>query len=252
MIWENFKDHFDPSWEHVVRPFIESEKCDEIYAYLKQRGRERRKIAPLSSLTYRCFKETPLHKMKAVLLGMSPYHTMRGTTIVADGLLMGCSVTGKLQPSLEKFYEGLEKEMFGGLNLHYHKTPDVSYLAEQGVLMFNASLTTEINKPGSHLKVWQPFIEHVFEFGIGSSRVPVVFLGKEAAKFKRWLSPLQWNFIISHPASAAYNHSDWDTEGAFTKVNRLLVEDGKHAIQWLKLNENEEMTYKDDINDLPF
>lgn len=251
MIWDKFKDHFDESWEPVVRPFIESNDCDELYAYLKQRGRERRKIAPLPALTYRCFKETPLHKMKTVLMGMSPYHTMRGTsTIVADGLLMGCSVTERLQPSLEKFYDGIEKDMYNGLNLHYEKTPDVTYLAKQGVLMFNASLTTEINKPGSHLKVWESFTKHILEFGIGPSNVPVVFLGKEAAKFKRWLSPMQWSFIVSHPASAAYNHTDWDTEGVFTKVNRLLVEDKKHAIKWLKLSDQEE--YEEDFTKPPF
>lgn len=252
MNWELFKNHFDESWHDVVRPFIESEDCDNLYKHLKEKGRERKKIAPLSSLTYRCFKETPLHKMKVVLLGMAPYHTLYGSTIVADGLLMGCSVTNKLQPSLQKFYEGLEIELHGGLNLEYDKTPDVSYLAEQGVLMLNASLTVEINKPGSHLDIWQPFIKHIFEYGIGPSRVPVIFLGKDAARFKRWTAPLTWSFILSHPASAAYNHTDWDTEKVFSKVNRLLLDDGKHAIQWLK--SRQETNYKeiDKLKDLPF
>lgn len=250
MKWEFFQNSFHESWHETIRPFVESESCDKIYAYLKEKGRERKKIAPLPSLTYRCFQETPLHKLKACVLGMSPYHTLYGNTIIADGLLLGCSVTNRLQPSLQKFYEGLEIELHGGLNLEYDKTPDVSYLAEQGVLMLNASLTVEINKAGSHLDIWQPFIKHIFEFAIGPSRVPVVFLGKDAARYKRWLSPMQWSFIVSHPASAAYNHTEWDTEKAFSKVNKLLIEDGKHAIQWLK--SKGETHYEEDFTKPPF
>lgn len=35
MIWEKFKDHFHESWHDVMQPFIESEECDKIYAFLK-------------------------------------------------------------------------------------------------------------------------------------------------------------------------------------------------------------------------
>ena len=107
MLWDKFKDYFHESWHESIRPFIESKQCDEIYAYLKAESRRGKKIAPLSSDTYRCFKETPLDKMKVVLLGMCPYHTQFNGVPVADGLLMGCSTTGKLQPSLEQFYLSL-------------------------------------------------------------------------------------------------------------------------------------------------
>jgi uracil-DNA glycosylase len=233
MLWDKFKEHFHESWHDVMRPFIESEECDEIYAFLKSEGRRGKKIAPLSSNTYRCFKETPLDKMKVVLLGMCPYHTQLNGVPVADGLLMGCSITDKLQPSLDQFYNALEKDLYKGLNLKYKKNTDVKYLAEQGVLMLNAALTTEINKAGSHLKIWEPFIKHVFENAIAPSRVPVVFLGKEASKFKRYMPPLTWSFELSHPASASYKNTDWDSEGVFTKVNRVLKDENKLEIHWL-------------------
>jgi len=233
MLWDKFKEHFHESWHDVMRPFIESEECDEIYAFLKSEGRRGKKIAPLSSNTYRCFKETPLDKMKVVLLGMCPYHTQLNGLPVADGLLMGCSVTDKLQPSLEQFYNAVEKDCYKGLNLKYKKTPNVTYLAEQGVLMLNAALTTEINKAGSHLKIWETFIKYVFENAIAPSRVPVVFLGKEASKFKRYMPPLTWSFELSHPASASYKNADWDSEGVFTKVNRVLKDENKLEIYWL-------------------
>lgn len=233
MLWDKFKEHFHESWHDVIRPFVESEQCDEIYAYLKAESRRGKKIAPLSSVTYRCFKVTPLDSMKVVLLGMCPYHTQLNGVLVADGLLMGCSVSDRLQPSLDQFYNALEKDLYKGLNLKYNKLRDVEYLAEQGVLMLNAALTTEINKAGSHLKIWESFIKYVFENAIAPSRVPVVFLGKEASKFKRYMAPLTWSFELSHPASASYKNTDWDSEGAFTKVNRILEDEKKSPIYWL-------------------
>jgi uracil-DNA glycosylase len=233
MLWDKFKDHFHESWHDVMRPFIESEECDAIYEHLKTESRRGKKIAPLSSVTYKCFKVTPLNEMKVVVLGMCPYHTQLNGLPVADGLLMGCSVTDKLQPSLEQFYNAVEKDCYKGLNLKYKKTPNVEYLAEQGVLMLNAALTTEINKAGSHLKIWEPFIKYVFENAIAPSRVPVVFLGKEASKFKRYMPPLTWSFELSHPASASYKNTDWDSEGVFTKVNRVLLDEKKTQIYWL-------------------
>ena len=233
MNWDKFKDHFHESWHEVMKPFVESEECDTMYAHLKSESRRGKKIAPFASDTYRCFRETPLNEMKVVLLGMCPYHTLFDGLPVADGLLMGCSVTGRLQPSLEQFYNALEQDLYNGLNLRAHKHPDVSYLAHQGVLMLNAALTTEINKAGSHLKIWEPFIKHVFENAIAPSGVPVVFLGKEASKFKRYMAPLTWSFELSHPASAAYKNVQWSSEKVFSKLNRMMIDEKKQLISWM-------------------
>lgn len=233
MNWESFKDQFHESWHAKMKPFIESEQCDAIYEFLKKESKRGKKIAPLSSSTYRCFKETSLDDLKVVMMGMCPYHTFINGTPVADGLLMGCSITGKLQPSLDKFYDGVEKDCYDGLNLKYTKTPDVAYLAKQGVLMFNAALTTEANKAGSHIDLWEPFTKYVMEEILSVTGVPTIFLGKDAAKYEKYTSPFAWNFTISHPASASYKETDWDTTGVFTKVNKVIKDNNNYEIMWL-------------------
>jgi uracil-DNA glycosylase len=233
MIWEKFKDNFHESWHAKMQPFIESEECDKIYEFLKSESKRGKKIAPLSSDVWRCFKETPLTDLKVVLIGMCPYHTEKNGQPVADGLLMGCSRTGKLQPSLEQFYGGIERELYDGLNLVYDKTPDVSYLAKQGVLMLNAALTTEINKAGSHIAIWEPLVEYLFEHVFQYQGAPIVFLGKDAAKYKRLVAPLTWSFVLTHPASASYKNTDWNTEGVFGKVSKILKENNNFTINWL-------------------
>lgn len=233
MKWENFKDQFHESWHSKIQPFIESEECDKIYEFLKKESKRGKKIAPLSSNVFRAFKETSLDDLKVVMVGMCPYHTMKNGVAVADGLLMGCSITNALQPSLEQFYGALERELHGGINLKYIKTPDVSYLAKQGVLMLNAALTTEINKAGSHTVLWEPFIKYLFEHVLDTAGVPFIFLGKDAAKYERYVPPFTWSFALSHPASASYKNTDWDTEGVFGKVSQILKDNNNYEIMWL-------------------
>jgi len=233
MNWEKFKDQFHESWHIKMRPFIESKECDDIYEFLKKESKRGKKIAPLSSNVYRAFRETTLDDLKVVMMGMCPYHTAKNGEFVADGLLMGCSNTNALQPSLEKFYDALEKEIHNGLNLKRIKSPDVAYLANQGVLMVNAALTTEINKAGSHIALWEPFTKYLFEHVLDTAGVPVIFLGKDAAKYERYVAPFTWTFTLSHPASAAYKQTDWDSEGVFTKVNQILMNNNNYKIIWL-------------------
>jgi len=75
MIWEKFVDFFHESWHEKMRPFIESEECDKIYAFLKTESKRGKRIAPLSHNVFRCFKETPLTDVRVILVGMCPYHT---------------------------------------------------------------------------------------------------------------------------------------------------------------------------------
>jgi uracil-DNA glycosylase len=231
MQWEKFKDQFHESWHAKVRPFIESEQCDKIYEFLKKESKRGKKIAPLSSNVFRAFRETSLDNLKVVMMGMCPYHTSIGGEYVADGLLMGCSITGKLQPSLEQFYKAIERELYE--DVKHEKTPDVRYLANQGVLMLNAALTTEINKAGSHIALWEPFTRYLFEHVLDTAGVPIIFLGKDAAKYERYVPPFTWSFTLSHPASASYKNTDWDTEGVFGKVNKILKDNNNYKIWWL-------------------
>ena len=234
MNWEKFKDCFHESWHLKMQPFIESEACDNIYKFLKSESQRGKKIAPLSQNVYRCFLETPLDELKVVLMGFCPYHTMKNGSPVADGLLMGCSTTGELQPSLTQFYNAIEKENYDGLCAYCDKkNPDVGYLARQGVLMFNASLTVEVNKAGSHMDIWEPFTKYVMEEILAPTMVPIVFLGKDASRYAKYTNPFAYTFTTTHPASASYRNTDWESGEVFKMVNKVLKDNNNFQIEWL-------------------
>jgi uracil DNA glycosylase len=102
--------------------------------------------------------------------------------------------------------------------------------------MLNAALTTEINKAGSHLDIWEPFMKYLFEEVINYLGVPIVFLGKDAARYKKYTGIFAHVFELSHPASAAYKNSEWDTEGTFSKIDVLLEENNGFGVQWLDMD----------------
>ena len=233
MDFEKFKNCFHESWHSKMKPFIESNECDNIYKYLKSESQRGKKIAPLSQHVYRCFFETPLNDVKVVILGMCPYHTFKNDEPVADGLLMGCSVTKHNQPTLDQFYNAIERELYNGLCIDAAKPADVRHLTAQGVLMMNAALTTEKDKAGSHLSIWEPFTAYVFKEIISTLGVPVIYLGKEAAKFEKYAAPLTWHFPVSHPASAAYRKEDWSSEGAFKADKNIIKQSNDYEIDWL-------------------
>lgn len=232
--WDKFKPLFG-TWAKKFKPFFDAGGFDPVYAYLKKESRRGKVIAPSSDFVFRCFTETPIDELMVVMCGLSPYHSIRGRNLVADGLLMGCSKTGQLQPSLIKFYEAIGREMYHGE--YFTRNPDVSYLAHQGVLMLNAALTTEIRKPGNHADKWEPFMKYLFEEVLNITGAPVIFLGREAAKLERFILPLYGTYVfkVSHPASAEYNRSDWETKDVFKSVNKILKKRHGKEIVWLDM-----------------
>lgn len=147
---------------------------------------------------------------------------------------MDCSNSpdGKLQPSLIEFYKGMESD----LKCQVERSPDLSYLVDQGVMLLNTDLTCKLNKKGSHKGLWEPFQKFFLEEIMSEySGVVYVLAGKESYRMERYISPLGNHiFKIDHPVSASYSRTTWQTENVFTKTNTILKESGKEAICWDK------------------
>lgn len=247
--WDLFSPLFG-DWASKFKKFFDDGGFDPVYAKLKDDSSRGRRIAPLSSNVFRCFKETSINNVKVILLGYCPYHTFTGWSKrflpgedvtkeskivpVSDGLLMSCSVTGKLQPSLSQFYDALIVDVMNGNDVGLVRNPDLSYLAKQGVLLLNAGLTVEEGKPGNHNAMWEPFMKYLFEEVMFTNAAPVVLLGREAQKMKRYIMPFTWTFELTHPASAAYNNTQWCTNQTFTNINKILKDNNNDEIKWIQ------------------
>lgn len=231
--WKNFEPLFG-SWAFKIKPFFDKGGMEPIYKFLKKEARRGKRICPLSENTFRAFQETPFNELKVVIMGLSPYHTFYNGKPIADGICMSCSITKKLQPSLLKFYEEIERTLYNGLNLHIVQNPDLKYLSNQGILLTNVGYTCEKDKPGSHNFVWSEFTKFLIENVLSGTGVPMVFLGKEASKYSNYVPIFTHHFEISHPASAAYSSTDWDSEGVFKQLNKILKDGNNESIKWVE------------------
>ncbi len=241
--FEDFRIRFG-AWAEMFKPFIESKEMFDIFQKLKEDAWEmdaegnllRRKeiICPASGDTFRCFATSNPEHVKVVVYLLDPYPRMyKGKIMQATGIAMDCSNSpeGRLQPSLEKFYEAIEEDLGNPVE----RSPDLQYLQAQGVMLLNTELTCKLNKTGSHTGLWAPFQKFFLEEVMRGKKIIYVLCGKESLMMEKYISPFGNTIIkLDHPSYAARMKTSWKTNKVFTRINKILQEDGKAPILWNK------------------
>jgi uracil DNA glycosylase len=212
MNFDNFKKYFHPSYHSKVKVFIESKECDDLYGFLKSEAKRGVNLAPLSSATYRCFKETNLNTLKCVVIGTTPFEEFENGLPIADGLLFGSMIVQKVQPQLQNFYNAIEVELFNGLKVDYVREYDLTYLCKQDVLLFNQGLTTSKDNGEEHIQMWKPFFNYIMRKVIPSD-MPVLDLRKNM------------------PSNTL--GKTWDSKRAFYNLDEQMMDIYGHSINWL-------------------
>jgi len=228
MEWKKFKDKFHPSWHAKIQRFIESEECNNIYDFLKSRKAEGAEIAPSSFCLFRAFKMTSLDELKCVIIGENPYNSFVDGSPIDTGVLFGAST--RLQPDLKEFYNGIENELYNGLNLDIIHTYELDYLTSQGVLMIPSSLTIEKDAEKGHNKIWKPFIEYLLKDIIAYTGVPILFLGRS----KQYM-PLMEQSNYCYSLELPIFGNKWKTNGVFKEINSWVWESNEETIMWLDI-----------------
>lgn len=232
-------------WAEKFRPFIEGKEMYEIYQKLKRDG-AKEVICPDSENIFRAFLCSKPDMVKSVWYMMDPYaKRYKDKTKQATGIAMDCSNSknGKLQPSLEKFYEGMSKD----LGKKVENSLSLEYLCNQGVLMLNTELTCKLNKTGSHEGLWEPFHKYFLQ-EIMSKHAGVVYVlaGKISHKMEKYILPVG-NYIIKmdHPVSASYKNTDWDCKNVFSTTNKIIKENNSphQQIVWDRKEWDEELPF---------
>ncbi len=231
MDYEDFADKFG-KWAPLFKKFIESKDMFDIYARLKADA-QTDIIVPGHENVFKVFQMTDPEDIKCVFYLMDPYpKRYKNGVLHATGIPMDCSnsLDDKLQPSLQKFYEGIEK----CTKIKFDYSTSLKYLLDQGCLLMNTDLTCKLNKTSSHKGLWikfqQYFLEQIMYDKIG---ITYVLCGDVSHKMERFINPIG-NFIykLEHPVSASYKNLDWNHKNIFTIINRIAKDYGKKEIDW--------------------
>lgn len=221
----------ESGWQSLLKSFMVSEDFSQTIATLASNVSDGKRFTPPLKQVFRAFQECPVNNLKVVVIGQDPYPQMG----VADGIAFSCGNTGKREASLRYIHKAIASTVYAGEKKDFTElNPDLTPWANQGVLLLNTSLTTEIGKIGKHFDLWKAFTAFVIDI-LSNHEEPLVwvFLGKKAQEYADLVSEKHIQLFASHPASAAYAHQQlWDCNDVFNQVNDHLTAMGKAPIVW--------------------
>lgn len=201
-------------WDKVFRSFVYSTDFDNIITKLWKLSNDDKKFTPPLKQVFRAFEECPYDNLQVVMIGQDPYPQLG----VSDGISFSCSNTNKLQPNLRFILQEVDRTVYD--NHVISEDLDLKRWSNQGVLMLNTALTTEIGIIGSHYEIWRPFITYLLDWlNINKSELVYVYMGKKAEEWSSMTDDTNIKYFVKHPASAAYSGSKWDSKDLFNKIN---------------------------------
>jgi uracil-DNA glycosylase len=204
-------------WLSQQRPILED---------IEQRVKTEPQVTPNLNQVMRAFETGP-SKIKVVLIGQDPYPT-KGDAI---GLAFAMNPGAKMPRSLVNIVKELESD----LGIQTQAQVDLSKWVDQGVLLLNRTLTTQIGQAGAHSKLgWDGFTKAaLIELAKRNKLVfilwgsPAISLGREVAQ-----GALNCRLIESvHPSPLSAYRGFFGSK-PFSKTNEHLVALGLEPVDW--------------------
>lgn len=183
-------------------------------------------IHPDMNNIFNALKYTDYKDVKVVILGQDPYHQPNQAHGLSFSVLKGINPP----PSLQNIYKEIHAEY--GFPIASHG--ELTYWANQGVLLLNAVLTVRDSQPNSHKGMgWEIFTDNVISL-LNARPEPMVFMlwGANArAKAKLITNPAHLVLQSAHPSPlSAYN--GFFGNGHFKKANDFLKQVYNSEIDW--------------------
>lgn len=155
-----------PDWRPVIDSFLASPAGLELASFIRDRLASGAVIYPPQPL--RALELTPLHSVRAVILGQDPYHGPGQ----AEGLAFSVSPGVRIPPSLRNIF----KELLAGPDAPLPAHGSLVDWAGRGVLLLNTSLTVEDGQPASHArKSWEALTDALLH-EVAKTASPCVYL----------------------------------------------------------------------------
>ncbi|MFM2355208.1 MAG: hypothetical protein RLZZ528_944 [Pseudomonadota bacterium] len=183
-----------------------------------------RAILPDRPQWFRALSLVPPDRVRVVLLGQDPYPTP------GHAVGLAFSVGPETRP-LPRSLSNIFKEMQADLGAA-PQTGDLTFWAEQGVLLLNTSLTVPAGQAGGHGGLgWQRLAEDVLD---RVSCRPTAFLlwGAQAQAMRRAIRPGDHLLVESpHPSPLSARRGFFGSR-PFSRVNAWLQARGEAPIRW--------------------
>ncbi|MDB5870756.1 MAG: Uracil-DNA glycosylase [Ramlibacter sp.] len=153
-------------WRPSVDAFLSSTAGLRLASFICERLAAGATIYP--PRPFRALELTPLHNVRAVILGQDPYHGPGQ----AEGLAFSVKPGVKLPPSLRNIFKELRASPDEALPAH----GSLVDWARRGVLLLNTSLTVEDGEPGSHARRGWEVLTDALLAEVAANASPCVYM----------------------------------------------------------------------------
>lgn len=220
---ERLEQFLGKGWTRQLEGFFNSPEFEKIGDFVKKE-KAIRSIAPDNKDIFRAFLECPWEKLHTVIMGDLPYtDRIMGGGYIADGLAFSARKAVLTPRPLFKIFTAINSEVYKDEGYHIGNDNDLQYLANQGVLLLNCSLTVssgDRSSDGEHRRVWKPFIEYVLKT-INDHKDSIGFL--ILGTYPGDLAPLLTNqtfavYTFESPQEALQRGGRWDTHNSFGAI----------------------------------
>ena len=199
---------------------------DEIDEMISANERAGLVVVPTRDQVFATLTVAP-SQVVAVIIGQDPYPTIGH----ANGLAFAVSKDTKPIPgSLKNIFK--EVALDTGADSSADST--LRLWLEQGVLLLNTSLTTQVGVRAAHSKwPWDEIVTAILDYVVKvNPRVAAVLWGNHAKQFS---DLFDINSVVSsvHPSPLSANRGFFGSK-PFSKVNQILEANHKPVISWRK------------------
>ena len=223
----NHSPKMHETWLELLNQEFRKPYMQSLREFLIQEKLKNKVVYPPNEETFRALRLTGVDDVKVVILGQDPYHG-RGQ---ADGLAFSVQKQIKLPPSLRNIFKEIEDD----LGIDSPKNGDLSFLAEQGVLLLNSVLTVNEGDPASHAnRGWEEFTDKIVE--ILNHKKNIVFMlwgGYSQKKASKIGEEFHCILKATHPSPLSAHRGFFGCRH-FSKANEYLVLNGLNPIKWTK------------------
>lgn len=219
--------NLNPSWQTILSEEIQKQYFQDL---MKAVDSEYQKniCFPPKELIFAAFNHCSFDDLKVVIIGQDPYHG----TGEANGLCFSVNDGVKIPPSLRNIFRELNDDLG---TIFLPSSGNLEHWAKQGVLLLNASLSVQKDKPNSHKHLkWNLFTDAVIQ-KISDEKENIVFLlwGSFAQKKGSIIDRTKHLVLESgHPSPMSANQGKWFGNKHFSKTNDYLKMNSKLEINW--------------------
>ncbi|MDE6853422.1 MAG: uracil-DNA glycosylase [Muribaculaceae bacterium] len=220
------KVKINETWQEALNQQFEAPYFRSLAEYVRSRYAATQ-VYPAPGRIFAAFDACPFDKVKVVIIGQDPYHGPGQ----ANGLCFSVNPGVAIPPSLLNIY----KEMAADVGGSVPQSGDLEYLARQGVLLLNATLTVEAHQAGSHQgKGWEQFTDAVID-AVNRGREHVVFLlwGSYAIRKGALIDRSRHLVLTSPHPSPLSAHRGFFGNRHFSQANSYLEANGISPVRWL-------------------